>query len=57
MVFGKDRKYSIGGPVTSVAYPAPSMNLLRAASTISLFTLASRVTGLLREVVGPSGGT
>ena len=27
------------------------MNLLRAASTISLFTLASRVTGLLREVV------
>ena len=27
------------------------MNLLRAASTISLFTLASRITGLLREVV------
>ena len=27
------------------------MNLLRAASTISLFTLASRVTGLAREVV------
>lgn len=27
------------------------MNLLRAASTISLFTLASRVTGLVREVV------
>ena len=27
------------------------MNLLRAASTISLFTLASRVTGLLRDVV------
>jgi len=27
------------------------MNLLRAASPISLFTLASRVTGLLREVV------
>src|SRR5678815_3996164 len=28
-----------------------SMNLLRAASTISLFTLASRVTGLARDVV------
>ena len=27
------------------------MNLLRAASTISLFTLASRVTGLARDVV------
>ena len=27
------------------------MNLLRAASTISLFTLASRITGLFREVV------
>src|SRR3982751_5494833 len=27
------------------------MNLLRAASTISLFTLASRVTGLLRDIV------
>ncbi|HEY4959184.1 MAG TPA: lipid II flippase MurJ, partial [Caldimonas sp.] len=27
------------------------MNLLRAASTISLFTLASRVSGLLRDVV------
>jgi putative peptidoglycan lipid II flippase len=27
------------------------MNLLRAASTISLFTLASRITGLLRDVV------
>ena len=27
------------------------MNLLRAASTISLFTLASRVTGLVRDVV------
>ncbi|HEY9067769.1 MAG TPA: murein biosynthesis integral membrane protein MurJ [Burkholderiaceae bacterium] len=27
------------------------MNLLRAASTISLFTLASRVTGLVREIV------
>ena len=27
------------------------MNLLRAASTISLFTLASRITGLAREVV------
>jgi len=27
------------------------MNLLRAASTISLFTLASRISGLLREVV------
>ncbi len=27
------------------------MNLLRAASTISLFTLASRVTGLMRDVV------
>jgi putative peptidoglycan lipid II flippase len=27
------------------------MNLLRAASTISLFTLASRVTGLLREIM------
>jgi len=27
------------------------MNLLRAASTISLFTLASRITGLVRDVV------
>ena len=27
------------------------MNLLRAASTISLFTLASRVTGLVRDIV------
>ena len=27
------------------------MNLLRAASTISLFTLASRITGLMRDVV------
>ena len=27
------------------------MNLLRAASTISLFTLASRITGLLRDIV------
>ena len=27
------------------------MNLLRAASTISLFTLASRVTGLVRDVL------
>jgi len=27
------------------------MNLLRAASTISLFTLASRVTGLVREMI------
>jgi len=27
------------------------MNLLRAASTISLFTLASRVSGLLRDIV------
>ena len=27
------------------------MNLLRAASTISLFTLASRITGLARDVV------
>jgi putative peptidoglycan lipid II flippase len=27
------------------------MNLLRAASTISLFTLASRITGLIRDVV------
>ena len=25
------------------------MNLLRAASTVSLFTLASRITGLARE--------
>ena len=25
------------------------MNLLRAASTVSLFTLASRITGLVRE--------
>jgi putative peptidoglycan lipid II flippase len=27
------------------------MNLLRAASTISLFTLASRITGLIRDIV------
>jgi len=27
------------------------MNLLRAASTISLFTLASRITGLIRDVL------
>ena len=27
------------------------MNLLRAASTVSLFTLASRVTGLARELL------
>ena len=27
------------------------MNLLRAASTISLFTLASRITGLVRDIV------
>ena len=27
------------------------MNLLRAASTISLFTLASRITGLVRDVL------
>src|SRR5665213_368329 len=27
------------------------MNLLRAASTISLFTLASRITGLVRDVI------
>jgi putative peptidoglycan lipid II flippase len=27
------------------------MNLLRAASTVSLFTLASRVTGLARDVL------
>ena len=27
------------------------MNLLRAASTISLLTLASRVTGLVRDIV------
>ncbi|HEX7440128.1 MAG TPA: lipid II flippase MurJ, partial [Caldimonas sp.] len=30
------------------------MNLLRAASTISLFTLASRVTGLFRDVLTAS---
>src|SRR6478609_6124780 len=30
---------------------ASPMNLLRAASTISLFTLASRVTGLVRDIV------
>ena len=27
------------------------MNLLRAASTVSLFTLASRITGLARELI------
>jgi hypothetical protein len=27
----------------------PAMNLLKAASTVSLLTLASRVTGLVRE--------
>src|SRR5215203_1223976 len=51
MVFGKDREYSIGRLVTSVARTFLPMNLLRAASTISLFTLASRVTGLLRDIV------
>ena len=34
-----------------VPHPSPPMNLLRAASTISLFTLASRITGLVRDVV------
>src|ERR1700704_4496422 len=28
------------------------MNLLRTATTVSLFTLASRVTGLMREIFG-----
>ena len=27
------------------------MNLLKAASTVSLFTLASRITGLVRELL------
>ena len=51
MVFGKDREYSIGRLVTSVAPASLPMNLLRAASTISLFTLASRITGLVRDIV------
>ena len=31
------------------ARPQPRLNLLKAASTVSLLTLASRVTGLIRE--------
>ena len=36
-------------------YNAAPMNLLRAASTVSLLTLASRVTGLVREQLIAAG--
>ena len=55
----KAREYSTGAPwrpaVRERALPiiAPSrpMNLLKAASTVSLLTLASRVTGLVRDML------
>ena len=39
------------GPGGSRPRSCPTMNLLKAASTVSLLTLASRITGLVREQI------